>query len=130
MGSKRPSRPSEVHPEWTEAAYFNWIRGGLRQLSIRYPIKWSVLEAARRPVEGKGPQRWEYLCAGCLTWHPKKSITVDHVDPCGPLNTYEDLPAFVSKLFCAAEGLQALCDGCHDAKTKSEREAKKQRPTN
>ena len=32
--------------------------------------------------------------------------------------------AFVSKLFCAKEGLQILCDDCHHVKTQAERKKK------
>jgi len=48
-----------------------------------------------------------------------KEIQVDHVEPCGSLKTFEDLPGFVRRLFCEADGLQVLCKAnCHRRKTK------------
>lgn len=50
---------------------------------------------------------------------------MDHIEPVGTLTSFDDLPAFVEKLFCGIEGLQVLCDADHQEKTNSEREARK-----
>jgi 5-methylcytosine-specific restriction endonuclease McrA len=104
--------------EWTEAAYFQFIRSGLRQLSRRWPpvtrLVW--LQARRRYLGPNKRQKWEYQCAICLTWGLRTDMQADHIVPCGPLRTLEDLPAFVGRLLCEVEGLRILCTRCHAAR--------------
>lgn len=72
----------------------------------------------------KGPlkrQKFEYQCNECKNWFPEKNINVDHMVPAGSLNCANDLPGFVERLFIEVEGLQVLCQGCHDIKTKEEK---------
>lgn len=114
------SRPCAVYPEWTEARYWQFIRGGLRKVGQSYPPKWEVLHAARRPSQSPNKKlKWEYQCAQCKGWFPQQSVAVDHKEPCGSLNNYDDLAGFVRRLFCSREGLQVLCKADHDAKTKA-----------
>jgi hypothetical protein len=40
------------------------------------------------------------------------------------LKCYDDLPSFVSTLFCESDNLQVLCKQCHKAKTAEERKKK------
>jgi 5-methylcytosine-specific restriction endonuclease McrA len=40
------------------------------------------------------------------------------------LKCYDDLPSFVSNLFCEADNLQVLCKSCHKTKTAEERKKK------
>ena len=108
---------------WTESRYFSFIRSALRKASTRYPVKFDVLEAARRvkPKKKAGRHRYEYQCAACKNWFPQKEVKVDHIQQAGSLKSYDDLPGFVERLFCEADNLQVLCDGCHDIKTAEER---------
>ena len=77
---------------------------------------------ARRQYKGPNKrQKFEYQCNICRNWFPERLINVDHKIPAGTLRCSEDLPLFVEKLFCEADGLQCLCSSCHDAKTKSEK---------
>ena len=46
---------------------------------------------------------------------------VDHIHPAGSLNTAEDLPGFVERLFCEQDNLQVLCTACNDKKTLKEK---------
>ena len=55
---------------YTEAGYFGFIRSGLRQKSMRWPPKYDVMNAAKRPYDGPDKRRkFEYLCNGCKYWH-------------------------------------------------------------
>lgn len=84
------------------------------------------MKAAQQPYSGPNKrQKWRYKCAQCDGWFMGKEIQVDHVVPAGKLQDYSDLPGFVERLFCEADGLRILCDGCHQIKTNAEREAKK-----
>lgn len=42
---------------------------------------------------------------------------MDHVQECGSLRAFEDLPGFVKRLFVEADGLRVVCKRCHHKKT-------------
>ena len=90
---------------------------------MTYPVKHHVLGQAKTPVSGK-KHRFEYQCESCTNYFQGKDVQVDHIKPCGSLTKAEDLPRFVSMLFCEAENLQVLCKTCHQNKTNSERKRK------
>ena len=102
--------------EWTEAAFWSFVRSGVRQLSRRWPpIVRHALHAARRPlVPKRGNQKWEYQCAACLEWHKGTDVHVDHITECGTLKSFADLSTFAERLFCESDGLRVLCHACHD----------------
>lgn len=109
---------------WTDSRYYGFIRSALRAAFRRYPPKYQVLnQAQRKKSHGKvkSRQKWEYKCAECKKYYPNKVVIVDHIEPAGTLRSYEDLPSFVSKLFCSADNLQVLCKPCHYIKTMEER---------
>lgn len=87
-------------------------------MSRRWPPRKLAELAARRPYKGDNKrQKWEYCCAECGQFFKQKDIEVDHIEPCGTLKTYEDLPGFVQRLFCEIEGFRVACKGCHNKKT-------------
>ncbi len=110
----------------TEAAFWSFIRSGLRQKSRWWkPITQCKLVSRR---DYKGPlkrQKYEYQCNKCKGWFPEKKINVDHIVPAGSLNCAQDLPLFVETLFCEIDNLQCLCLNCHDIKTQKEKNKKK-----
>lgn len=107
--------------KWTEAAFFGFLRSGLRQMSRRWgPIKTAELAGRRKYVGENVRQKWEYQCSDCQGWHMRKHISVDHIVPVGSLKSVEDLPGFVERLFCEVDGFRLLCDRCH--KTRHEEE--------
>jgi 5-methylcytosine-specific restriction endonuclease McrA len=107
---------------WTTARYFSFIRSGLRRMWTRYPVKFQVMNKASRPYKGEDKRRKkEYLCNVCKGWFAGKEVAVDHIQPCGSLKSYEDLPRFVSTLFCEENNLQVICTACHSIKTQKER---------
>jgi len=107
---------------WTEARYFSFIRSGLRLLWLKYPVRYKVLDLAKRPFQGVDKRtKWEYQCNLCTFWYKGKDIEVDHIKPAGSLNTYNDLPSFVSNLFCELENLQVVCKKCHIQKGAEDR---------
>lgn len=107
---------------WTESRFWSFIRSALRLASRKWPPLVSDKDRTRRRVKGVNRVKYEYRCEGCLKWFPRKEIQVDHVIPCGSLKCADDLPGFVSRLFCEADGFQVLCSAtCHAAKTAKER---------
>ena len=121
---KSGSHPAKPYASgrWTKAQFWSFIRACLRQKSRRWAPVYETLAAARRPSKNKTNARlkWEYKCAKCKKWYAQKDVSVDHIIPAGRLNDYDDLPAFVKRLFCETDGLQVLCKKCHDKKTKQE----------
>jgi len=127
MAVRKPKRGEKCRAgnTWTEARYFQFIRTALRGAFSRYPVRFQARKLAERTVTGKR-HKYEYKCAECKKWHKGKDVQVDHINPCGSLRTYKDLPAFVERLFCEVDGLQVLCKSCHHTKTQAERAAKKE----
>jgi len=101
--------------EWTEARFWTFIRTALRQTSRRWPpLVKGVMVRSRRPYTGSDNRtKWEYECSACNGWFPAKHIHVDHIVPCGKMTCATDLPGYVERMFCEADGLRLLCEECH-----------------
>jgi len=109
----------------TEAAFWSMIRSALRNKSRFWaPIKLCKELVRRKYVGPKRMQKWEYQCKTCKGWFAEKNVNVDHITPAGQLRNANDLPKFVETLFCEVDNLQVLCSGCHDIKTKHEKNSK------
>ena len=107
----------------TEAAYWGFIRSGLRR-TFRY---WKPIQECKRKSRTlySGPnkrQKWEYECSNCRGKFMEKEIQVDHIVPAGSLKCYEDLPGFVKRL-SSEDGYQILCKPCHKEKTAYEKKS-------
>lgn len=117
--------PFENYPTWSEAKFFGFLRSALRSASSRYPPKYECLNNATRPYVGPDKRRKkERQCAACKGWFATTQTSADHIIPAGSLRCWDDLVPFVQRLFCSVDGFQCLCDTCHTAKTKMERENK------
>ena len=102
---------------WTEAQFFAFIRSALRSACVRWPPRSETLKAARRRYNGPNKrQKWEYQCAICMGWHKGTNVQVDHITPCGELQSFYDLGGFAARLFCEVDGLRVLCKPCHKAR--------------
>lgn len=109
----------------TESGFWSMIRSALRQKSRWWKPIALCKQKSRRPYKGPNKrQKFEYQCNECKQWFPDKKINVDHIIPAGSLNCASDLPGFVERLFVEINGLQVLCSGCHDKKTKDEKSKK------
>ena len=105
---------------WSEAKYWGAVRSALRR-GFRFwkPITDAKLKA-RRPVSGRGRQKWEYQCNHCTQWFKGDEVQVDHIIPVGTLKCEDDLVQFLRNL-TTEEGYQVLCSDCHGKKTAEER---------
>jgi 5-methylcytosine-specific restriction endonuclease McrA len=109
-----------------ESAFWSFIRSALRQKSRWWKPIAECKANAKRVYKGPNKrQKFEYQCNHCSKWFPDKQINVDHIVPAGTLRNANDLPAFVERLFVEAEGLQVLCQGCHNIKTQNEKQTTK-----
>lgn len=115
---------------WTEARFFNFIKGALRQASNRWPPKYKVKTEAR-------VERGKYKCAGYnreahivdASLPPIKgnkrrinNAVVDHIEPVVPLTGFISWDDIIERMFCEVDGLQVLCYDCHNKKTREERQ--------
>ncbi|QDP52401.1 MAG: hypothetical protein Unbinned96contig1001_18 [Prokaryotic dsDNA virus sp.] len=108
---------------WTEARYWSFIRSALRRSWSKYPVRFQVLQDARRVYTGIDKRtKWEYECADCKGWFKTKEVEVDHIESAGSLKKYEDLAGFCERLFCEKDNLRVLCKPCHKLRTQKERE--------
>jgi 5-methylcytosine-specific restriction endonuclease McrA len=106
------------------------IRGAIRRIFSRSPVKIEVLKKVRREVprynkDGSRSKKdaVQYQCAVCSSWVGSTKVEVDHIIPVIEVNEkgFIDWNEFVSRLFCGPENLQVICDPCHDKKTHEER---------
>ena len=106
----------------TESAFWSFIRSALRQKSRWWkPISLAKAKA-KRPYKGTNKrQRFEYQCNHCKKWFAEKHVNIDHIVSAGTLLCAADLPGFVERLFCEVDGLQCLCETCHNEKTQNEK---------
>lgn len=106
--------------EWTEARYIQHIRSAMRAAFKWWRPGLLALQAAK---VGR-----QYRCAMCAGLFPRKEVERDHVVPCGPMRTLDDLPGYVARMTPEdPAAFQVLCKGCHAAKTKADRAAMRDR---
>lgn len=106
--------PCPVYPQWSRAKFWAFIRSGLRAKWSRWPPRFEVLAAAKRPYVGDNKnQKWEYQCSVCKQYHLQKNVEVDHMISAGSLKSWEDLPGFAERLFCEVDKLRVVCKPCH-----------------
>jgi len=105
--------------EWTEAAFWGFLRSNLRLASQKWPpLARLVLEKSRRTSQSSNKRlKWEHQCADCGHWFPRKEVEVDHLVPCGSLRNWDEFKTFAERLFCEADGLVVRCETCHQIKT-------------
>jgi hypothetical protein len=119
---KRKSRVEKPFNSGTMSSsmFFNWIRQMLRRKSMYWRPIGEVRNACRIPYKGPNKRRkWSYICSGCKGVFEHSQVAVHHIEECGTLTKYEDLPGFVQRLFCEKDGLILLCGKCHDDKHKT-----------
>ena len=119
---KERTPPWPPCPGWSTSKWWSFLRSKLRSGFCRWPPKFEVLADAKRKYVGpKKQQKFEFQCSECKNWFPQKSVEVDHIIPAGALKSWEDIPGFVERLYCAKEGLRVVCKPCHKAITAASR---------
>ena len=109
---------------WTEARFSSFIKSLLRKGSMR----WAPINQVKKAA---WVERGKYLCAACnevvpLTVDGKKNVFVDHKHPVvDPEEGFVSWDTYINRMFCEAEGLQVLCNRCHNTKTAEERGRRK-----
>jgi len=105
--------------EWTEAAFWSFIRSALRQTSKRWPPRKQCELSSRQAYVGPNKrQKWEYECSLCNRWFKRTEMQVDHIVPCGSIKGFDDIGPFCERLFCEADGFRMLCGDCDSVDTR------------
>ena len=98
----------------------------LRRLSIKYPPRLKVLNAAKTTYfitakNGNPVKRVSFKCQLCGTAGLKqKEVAVDHVIPVVDLEGWTNWEDFINRLYCEQDNLQLICNVCHDKKSATE----------
>lgn len=122
--------PWEAVPElWAdEKAYCNWLRGQIRKMWTRHPVKTSYV--AQRPSLSKadalknmkivgvssihGSTKELKQCEMCELWFPKGRMEVDHLNGGEGFSTYEEFLQWQrGMLFLGFDDIQHICKVCH-----------------
>lgn len=98
----------------------------MRRTFSRSEHRRKILDAAQvkdyADPSRKRVTRWG-RCAKCHKVEASYKLEVDHIDPVVPLDTSADemsLDELADRHWCDERKLQALCDDCHNSKTKDE----------
>lgn len=120
--TRRVERTRNLNTE-TESEHMGKIRSALRRLSRFWKPALASLELVHRPYTGTNKRiKHEYLCASCNCWKIRKDVEINHKVPCGTLKSYNDVSAFLERLFCEdVHGYSVLCKECHKAETAVQR---------
>lgn len=99
----------------SERQFWQMIRHVLRKRTIYWLPIVKTRNDAKIPYIGPNKKRkYSYICEGCEQPFAANQVNVHHIEPAGELNRAEDLPGFVTRLFCEEDKLKLLCHSCHD----------------
>lgn len=118
--------PWEAYPSiWkTKAAFFAYLRGGLRSVWSRYPakLKWKDSQTTTEKPEGyTGRGKSFGKCHYCGEMFTKSSLEVDHVQQAGTCNSWETANEFLHNLLDVNNNWVLACRPCHKIKSYAER---------
>lgn len=117
--------PWEAYPNiWkTEAAFWTYLRGGIRRLWATYApkiaFKNSLLEAPPAGYTGRAKKLGK--CHYCSGMFAASSLEVDHVIQAGTCNSWETAFQFLYKLLDTNSNWVLTCKPCHKIKSLAER---------
>jgi hypothetical protein len=112
--------------QWTAARYRSFIMSALR--GARWPIKWAcIAKQYTRDAVVNGRRVKLHRCPLCQKEVPRGHMQADHIEPVIPISGWDSWDGVVSRMFCEADGFQAICKECHKAITN---EQNKQRRDN
>src|SRR5687767_5637018 len=73
----------------TEAEYFSMILSALRKTTRFWKPALVQLEKGKRKNQSDNKKlKYEYHCESCGLWFKRTEIQLDHIRPCGGINSY------------------------------------------
>lgn len=122
-------QPWQSYPTiWkTEAAFWAYVRGGVRLIWSRYPAKLEWKKKQMTPVRpesytGKGKTFGQ--CHYCKATFVASALEVDHVEQAGSCNSWETFRQFTENLLDTNDNWVLACKPCHKVKSYAERTGK------
>ena len=107
----------------------NNIRGAIRQsyhMSEYYKsfLTTRRIEIPKYKKDGSRAKRdhVRFECDYCKELFQGAQVDVDHISPIGSFKCLSEIHAFITKVYCAYDNLQILCDKCHREKTNMDRD--------
>lgn len=118
--------PWELYPSiWkSQAAFFAYLRGGLRLIWSRFPPKllWKKGQMTSVPPEGYvGRGKTFGKCHYCREMFTASALEVDHVSQAGTCNSWETSADFLHNLLDCDDNWVLACKPCHRVKSFSDR---------
>ena len=101
---------------FSHSMMMQWIRSGLRKMSMRWKPIAQVRKEAQVPYIGENKRRkYSYVCAICKGEFSSTECAVHHLNEVGTLKSFDDLGEFAKNLFCEKEFLILCCHTCHSS---------------
>lgn len=113
---------------WTKSRFDSFIKSALRAASLKWPPRWQVLKEAFVGIKinkKTGRSSKHYKCNHCKKDFPTSEVEVNHKISVVPYEGITSWDIVIERLFCEAEGLEALCKPCHKTITTQEKEQRK-----
>lgn len=115
--------------QWTEARMRSFIMSALRR--AQWPVKYEAIKRAyvKDGINPKTGRKCKlHKCESCGNLFPQSQMAADHIHPVVPIEGFQhkqlleyDWNELIQRLYCEADGFQALCKECHKEKTAQER---------
>lgn len=105
-----------------EKAYLNWLRGSIRRIWSRHPVKISYKQQRRykAPVGKFGKDVWVSDCELC--GKQCRTCDVDHLKGGFGFNDWQSFTEWAKMiLWVTFDDIRELCDDCHAATTLSQK---------
>lgn len=121
MGKKieKKTKKSRVEKPYNNNSFshsmmMQWLRSGLRKMSMRWKPIAQVRKEAQVPYIGENKRRkYSYVCAICKEEFASTECAVHHLQEVGTLKSFDDLGEFAKNLFCEKDSLILCCHTCH-----------------
>lgn len=118
------------HPNiWkTEAAFLSWLRGGIRRIWSKHPVKLEFIKQNRIKVpnpnpRGKVKEVWGGVCALTGEAHILSNLDCDHKQGNHSLKSLDDIDSFVKGiLLITLDDLQFVSKEAHKIKSYAEKQ--------
>ena len=119
---------SEMPHVWkTESAFMSWLRGGIRRMWSKHPVRIEFMKQNRIRIpnpnkNGKAKEVWGGVCALTGELTPQTSLEVDHKKGNHSLRSIDDIQSFVeSILLVTFDDLQLVSKDAHKIKSYAEK---------
>lgn len=105
-----------------EKAYYTWLRGSVRRIWSKHPVKISYKQSKRykAPVGVNGKEVWVIDCEIC--GEASRKTETDHIDGGYGFTDWESFCDWAKRiLWVTFDDIRELCEECHSIVTLSQR---------